>query len=118
MSARKWGWLSLASLALTLVPAGFASAQLQIVAAKPAAMVDGIARTQADLDAVLKQAGPSAAPLTEVQRRQMRMEAVGMLIDDLLMQQFLRKHGPRIEPSEVNKRVLELRDSLKMQGKT
>jgi peptidyl-prolyl cis-trans isomerase C len=87
-------------------------------APKPVAVVNGTPITRAELDAVLKQAGPTAAPLTEAQKRQMQVEAVGMLIDDLLMQQFLRKNGPRVELAEVEKQLAELDASLKRQGKT
>jgi peptidyl-prolyl cis-trans isomerase C len=41
-----------------------------------------------------------------------------MLIDDLLMQQFLRKYGPQLEANEVSKKLAELEESLKKQNKT
>jgi peptidyl-prolyl cis-trans isomerase C len=57
-------------------------------------------------------------PLTEAQKKQMQMEAIGMLIDDILMQQFLRKNAPHLDPNEVNKKMAELEESLKKQNKT
>ena len=59
----------------------------------PAAIVNGTAITMAEVESILKQAGPTATPLTEAQRKQMQMEAVAMLIDDVLMEQFLKKNG-------------------------
>src|SRR5581483_4276183 len=87
-------------------------------APKPAALVNGEPISVADVEHVLKMQGPSPTPLTELQKKQMRQEVLSMLIDDLLMQQFLRKHGPKVDPAEVNKRLAELESSLKTQGKT
>jgi peptidyl-prolyl cis-trans isomerase C len=72
----------------------------------------------AEVESVLKQAGPTATPLTEVQRKQLQVEAVGMLIDDLLMEKFLKKNAPQVHVAEVDKKVAELTASLKQQGKS
>jgi peptidyl-prolyl cis-trans isomerase C len=118
MRGRNWGPQSLASAVILVVLTSTVLGQTPIGATKPVAVVDGTPITMAEVEAVLKQGGPTATPLTAAQRRQMQMEAVGMLIDDLLMQQFLRSHGPKIDPAEVNKRLAELEESLKKQGKT
>src|SRR5437899_6409903 len=118
MRAQSWLVQSLASLATAVVLVSGARTQLLRVASKPAAIVDGTAITVAEVEAVLKQAGPTATPLTEAQRKQLQMEAVGMLIDDLLMEKFLRKSAPKIEPAEVNKKLAELEKSLTQQGKS
>lgn len=89
-----------------------------IFGGKPAATVDGVPISMADVDVLVRQAGPRATALTESQRRQMQWEAVGMLIDDVLMQQFLRKYGPKIEQRDIEKKIAELRDGLKKSGKT
>jgi PPIC-type PPIASE domain/SurA-like N-terminal domain len=85
---------------------------------KPAAVVNGIAISMAEVEQALKQAGPTATPLTELQRKQMRQEALSLLIDDILLQEFLRRHAPEVDPNEVNKHLHELEDGLKKQGKT
>jgi peptidyl-prolyl cis-trans isomerase C len=119
MKARHWILSVVASVASVATLASGANAQLFGKTAKPAAVVNGTAITMAEVEAILKQAAlPSATPLTEEQKKQMRTEAVGLLIDDLLLQQFLRKNGPRIATAEVDKRVAELADSLKKQKKT
>jgi parvulin-like peptidyl-prolyl isomerase len=84
----------------------------------PVAMVNGTAITMAEVEQALKQAGPIATPLTELQRKQMRQEALSLLIDDLLLQEFLRKSAPRVDPAEVNKHLAELQGGLKKQGKS
>lgn len=108
----------LVSLAMLAVLVNAAPAQAVRPASKPAAVVDGTAISMAEVEAVLKQAGPTATPLTDAQRKQLQMEAVGMLIDDVLMEKFLRKNAPRVDPAEVNKKVAELEEGLKQQGKT
>src|SRR5439155_12002641 len=71
-----------------------------------------------DVEMLMKERGPSPTPLSEVQRKQMQLASLEMLIDDVLMRQFLRKSGPKVDPAEVAKRVAELEASLKKQGKS
>jgi peptidyl-prolyl cis-trans isomerase C len=118
MRARSWLMPSLASLAVLVLSVNGACPQAQKAVAKPAAVVDGIPISLAEVEAILKQGGPTATALTDVQRKQLQMEAVGMLIDDLLMQRFLRRSGPRVEQAQVDKKITELAASLKQQGKT
>ncbi len=118
MSARRWVLRSLASAAGLAMLAGAALAQAPAAQEKPAALVNGTAISMADVDALLKQGGPTATPLTELQKRQMRMEAVSMLIDDALLQQFLSKNSPPVDQAQVNEQIGKLQNSLKMQGKT
>ncbi len=118
MRARRWvprGLVSVVALA-TLV--GRAPAQTAATAAKPAAVVNGEVITLAEVEAVLKKHGPTAVPTTEGQRRILQRDVVEMLIDDMLMQQFLRKNGPRVEPAEVSKKLAELEASLRAQQRT
>jgi peptidyl-prolyl cis-trans isomerase C len=113
-----WSLRVLASAAILSIPANSALAQAQPEESKPVAVVDGTQITMAEVEAVVKMAGPSPTPLTDAQKKQMRMEAVAMLIDDILMQQFLRKNGPPVDPHELNKKIAELEESLKKQNKT
>jgi peptidyl-prolyl cis-trans isomerase C len=54
-------------------------------------------------------------PPTETQRRQVRAEVLGMIINDLLMRQFLRKNGPKVEPVDVDKQLADFAKSLEEQ---
>src|SRR5262249_11517783 len=117
MRGRSWLVQSLVGMAVLAVLVSGARAQLLSPSTKPAAVVDGTAITMAEGGSILKQTRPTATPLTEAQRKQLQMEAVSVLIDDVLMEQFLRKNGPRIDAAEVNKKVAELQASLKQQGK-
>ncbi len=120
---RKWG--SLLSVVMLMIGASGAVAQVAPVGQshakplhKPAALVNGEPITIEEVEAVLLHEPPTANPPTEVQRRQMQLEALSLLIDDRLVQQFLRKNGPPISPVEVNKKLAELESGLKAQGRT
>lgn len=116
MSARSW---VVAILATVAVLANGAPAQTPPATNQPAAaVVNGEVIPLADVETIVKERGPTATPSTEVQRRQMQFSALEMLIEDVLMRQFLRKHGPKVEPAEVSIRFRELEDGLKKQGKT
>jgi peptidyl-prolyl cis-trans isomerase C len=105
------------AVAVALLASG-ASAQAPKPAAVPnpppkvAATVNGEAITMADVETVLKR-DPTPTELTAIQRRQRELEALGMLIDDLLLQQFLQKNAARVDPAEVDKQVAELNENLK-----
>jgi peptidyl-prolyl cis-trans isomerase C len=115
MTARTGTLGSLGSAVILVVAASAAPAQAP---AKVAATVNGEVITLAEVDAVLKMRGPTAAPTTELQRKQMQFEALGMLIDDLVLRQFLRQHAPKVEPAEVSKKLAELEQGLRNEKKT
>lgn len=117
MTPRTRNWQTSLALGLWVIITSSLAAQPG-PAAKPAAVVNGEPIPMADVDNILKLQGPSATPMSEVQKKQMRQEVLSMMIDDVLMQQFLRKHGPKVDPAEINKRLAELESSLKTQGKT
>jgi parvulin-like peptidyl-prolyl isomerase len=117
---RKWGHLL--SVVMLMIGARGSIAQVtqgqsQAKSHKPAAVVNGEPITIEEVEAVLMHEPPSATPPTEVQRRQMQLEALSLLIDDRLVQQFLKKNGPPVSPAEVNKKLAELESSLKAQGR-
>src|SRR5919197_6712170 len=117
MMGRAWFWGTLAAAAL----AGGARAQTAIPVARPAAkpvtVVNGTEVRAEDLEAVLKMHGPSPVSLTEAQRKQRQMEALSLLIDNLLWHQFLEKNTPAVPPAEVEKKFQELVAGLKVQNK-
>jgi parvulin-like peptidyl-prolyl isomerase len=84
---------------------------------KPAAHVNGEAIPMADLRAILE-ARPSPVPLTAAQQRELHQAALDMLIDDLLMRQFLRKNAPPAQPAEIKKEIDELNEALKKKTMT
>jgi parvulin-like peptidyl-prolyl isomerase len=116
MSGRRWlGCVLAGGLALACV-AGSLSAQL--FGPKPLAVVNGEPISVADVDAAIKQMGPVAVQLPEARLRQMRMQMVGLLIDDALMRQFLTKNAPPVSTAEIDRKVAEIVEGLKKEGKT
>ncbi|MCS6853021.1 MAG: peptidylprolyl isomerase [Gemmataceae bacterium] len=100
-------------------PSGAPVIPVSASSGKPAAVVNGEPIPYSEVENVLRAMGPmSPTPLTEAQKREKQLEAVNMLIDDLLMQQFLRQNSPPVDPAEVEKHIAELRARLKAQNKT
>jgi len=85
---------------------------------KAAATVNGEVITHAQMEPLLKAIGNFPAELPADQRREMHREALSMLIDDLLLQQFLRKNAPAVNQAEVDKKIAELAEGLKSKNKT
>src|SRR5262245_8896363 len=85
---------------------------------KMLAVVNGELITSADLDLALRQAGPSPVALTEAQVKQMKMEMFRLLIDAALMRQFVTKYAPPASDADIARKLAELEDGLKKQGKT
>jgi len=117
MSMRNWKMPALVSTMILALVAVRAPAQGPADQGKPAAVVDGTPISMTELEAVLKQAPPSPTPLTDSQKKHMRDEALMMMVDDILLQQFLRNNGPQVDPNEVPKKIAELEVGLKKQNK-
>jgi peptidyl-prolyl cis-trans isomerase C len=122
MTARRWIVRGLAGVVATATLAGLVRAQGSVTpppptAPKVAAFVRGEPISMADVDAILKR-NPMPTEPTALQRKQMQLEAVGMLVDNLLMQQFLRKNAPPVDPNLVNKQLAELIEDLKKKSRT
>jgi parvulin-like peptidyl-prolyl isomerase len=108
--------LSTATVLLALSTAALAQPP-----AKPdntvAATVNGETISLADVDAVLKHTLP-LTPLTAAQRRQMRIEVLSDMVDDLLVRQFLRKNGPKVDPAEIDAQLKAYGEKLQKEGKS
>jgi peptidyl-prolyl cis-trans isomerase C len=117
MAARSWVTGLAAATVFLVVGVEVGLAQVSGTA-RPAAVVNGEAIALAEVDAVLKLVPQPPAPPNEEQRRQMRRDALEMLIDDVLMRQFLSKWGRPVAPQEVEQRMGELVQALKAQNHT
>jgi peptidyl-prolyl cis-trans isomerase C len=113
-----WTVGSLAGAVLLAAVAGRAWAQGQANVVKPVAVVNGEPIAFAEVDALLRAGGgPSAVEVPESRRRQMRLDALAILMDRLLLQQFLRKMGTQVDPAEVKKFLTDLENGLKKDNK-
>jgi peptidyl-prolyl cis-trans isomerase C len=115
MRARTWAVAGLASAVLLAIMAKEGRTQGP---AKPAAVVNGQPISLADVDAAVKvMNSPSAVQVPKSRRRQMRMDALAMLIDNQLLQQFLRKNAAPADSKEIARHVAELEAALKKDNK-
>lgn len=119
MTARMWTLRSVASAAALAILAGGTLAQApHTPAAQTAATVNGEPIPLEEVQAVMKMEGTPALEVPTAQQRQMEMEALEFLIDAHVMQQFLHKNGPPVDPKDVARQLTDLQTSLKTQGKT
>ena len=78
---------------------------------KPAAIVNGETIGISEVLGILE-ARPSPVPLTEAQKKELRQSALDMLIDDVLIRQFLQKSVPPVSKSDIDKDMRELVEAL------
>lgn len=106
-------------VAIIVILEGIGLAQSpKVDASTRVANVNGEPITLGEVDAALKQRpAPLQAP-TAAQTRQTRLEALTIMIDDLLLRQFLRDHGPKVDSTEINRQFAGLEAGLKAQNKT
>jgi peptidyl-prolyl cis-trans isomerase C len=102
---------------LGVVALGEAQSAAQTSPTTTAAVVNGSKITLAEVDAVLK-ARPTLGPLTAAQQRQLRFEILSVMIDEMLLQQYFDKHGPKVEPAEVEAQLKALSEALARQKLT
>jgi parvulin-like peptidyl-prolyl isomerase len=91
----------------------------QLFGSKPkvAATVNGEPITLDDVDALLKRVSAPAA-LDAAHLRARRLDALEGLIDELLVRQFLRQHGPKIDAAEVDQAYAALEAAQKTHART
>jgi len=107
----------LISLCGVAQPPGNSGGTAPSAATPVAATVNGEPITVAEVDAALD-ALLQAGPLTANQRRQLRSSILNDLIDDLLLKQFLTKHGPKVNPAEIDAQMMALKARLVRENRT
>lgn len=105
--------VSIAALIFAVV-----GAWAQAPTSKPAAVVNGepIAMSELEpaVDMIMKEKF-KVQPPTDTQRRQVRIEVLNLIVNDILMRQFLRKNGPKVEPADVDKQLGQFTAGLQQQ---
>jgi peptidyl-prolyl cis-trans isomerase C len=86
-------------------------------ASAAAATVNGETISLAEVDAVLAHTLP-LTPFTAAQRRQMRIEVLADMVDEVLVRQFLRKNGPKVDPAEIDAQLKAYGEKLQKEGKS
>ena len=82
------------------------------------ALVNGEVIALSEVDAILKQRPTPLTPQTAGQLRQIRLEVVTALVDDLLVRQFMREYGPKVDPAEIARQFAALEATLKQKGQS
>jgi parvulin-like peptidyl-prolyl isomerase len=98
-----------AGLALFISRAMPAHGQVTIIGNKPAATVNGEVIRFAEVEAL---AGRPVVPLPNEQKVELYKAALEMLIDDMLIRQFLRKNAPAPNPAEMEQEWKDLHKAL------
>ena len=115
MAAAKWTLRALVGAAgLTILVSGV-MAQDPATPAIPAATVNGDEIIVYQVEAAVRALPPHPPDVTHAQLQQ---EALSLLIDELVMQQFLSKNAPRVGPDQVENRFQDFVASLKEQNHT
>jgi peptidyl-prolyl cis-trans isomerase C len=83
-----------------------------------AAAVNGEAIPLTHVDAIVSRLPTRGTPLTASQTRRLRQEVLGDLIEDVLLKQFLRRHGPAVEAAELEAHFKALAAAMRKQGRT
>jgi parvulin-like peptidyl-prolyl isomerase len=112
MKARRCSLLPVvAGIAWLISGAAPAHGQAAQNASKPAAVVNGEVIRFEDVKA-LAENRPSLVPLPDKLQVEIYKSALEMLIDDMLMRQFLRKNAPAADQAEVEREWKELNQAL------
>jgi peptidyl-prolyl cis-trans isomerase C len=84
---------------------------------KTLATVNGEAITQVEFDAALKRMPAVPANWPEARLKALHREVLAMIVDDVLLKQYLRKNVPAPDRPTIEKRWAELHNSLRTQGR-
>jgi len=103
-------WQGLASMAVLVLLVGQVSAQAP--ASKPAAVVNGEPISFAEVKAILDTMPPPVVPATADQKRELQQNVIDMLVDDLVMRQFLRKTAAPPASADIEREIADLKASL------
>ncbi len=88
---------------------------------EPAAQVNGEAIPLKEVDdcvALMKRSLPPTKQVTDAEVKQMRLEAAMMLVDNRLMEQFLRQNAPQVTQEQIKGWFAQLEAALKAQNHT
>lgn len=93
------------------------SANIPAAADKPAALVNGEMISMLEVKALLE-SRPYPNTLKADEVKACRQAAIDMLVEDVLMRQFLTKNAPPVKPAEIAHEMQTLEQEVKKSGKT
>lgn len=130
MKARSWSVRILAGIALgastasaqtPAPPPNFPTSQAPLLPNQPAAQVNGEVITLKEVDdyvALMKRALPPGKQVSDVEAKQLRLEAAMMLMDNRLVEQFLRQNAPPVTQQQADAWVARLEAALQKENQT
>jgi parvulin-like peptidyl-prolyl isomerase len=116
MRGRRWKVRILAGALILMGLIEQATAQMP--AGKPAAVVNGVAISMADFEAAKKRLPQPPVELTADRKKMMDMQLLSMMIDDVLIKQFLAANVPPVPAVEVERHFASLVENVQKQGKS
>ena len=106
---QRYAW----ALICTIIPAVALGA-----AEKPMAVVNGEGVSRADFDAAWKRLPPPPTPPTETQKKAMQTELLSMMIDEMLLKQYLKTAVAMPADTAIQQCVAQVEAGMKAKGKT
>lgn len=85
---------------------------------KVVAIINGQKVYDKDLQHVIQSMPSAQVALSDSNKSMIQREVLSMLIDDILMDQFLNRYVPGVDDKEVNAKIVELATALKAKGKS
>lgn len=116
MRGKSWHVRNLVGALMLAGAVGVVSAQTP-AAAPAVAMVNGTPITQAEFQVMMDQVR-SPVEMPADRRKLIQMQALSMMIDELLMTQYLAHTAPPANPAEVEKKMAEVVEGLKKENKS
>lgn len=90
----------------------------QLFKGKPIAVVNGQPLPREEWDAAIKKLPPPPANIGPEQRKAANMQVLALMIDDVLLRQFLNKQVPAPSSADIQSRVVQLETALRANKKT
>ncbi len=84
----------------------------------PVAKVNGQEITREAWEQALQRLPPIPVHFSEAQRKSLHTELLGLMVDELLLRQFLQQHSAAPAASQIDQRLAELEKSLKARQMT
>jgi parvulin-like peptidyl-prolyl isomerase len=109
MQSRQSVWVAI--LGFTVVQHGHA-------AETPAVTVNGVVITNTDVDNAFKRTRAARQPLTAEQTERYRQHVLRILVDELLIGQFLDEYKIDVDPKKVDEHIEKFKEQLARQNRT
>lgn len=108
----------LSVLVVTLSGTVLPSASAQLLKSKPIAMVNGQGIPRDEFETAVKKLPPPPVNISPEQKKAASMQVLALMIDDVLLRQYLNKQVPPPSATDIQQRVVQLETALRANKKT